>query len=858
MKTKPLVALLAKAALAADTRLNPAGRAHAHSLIQAGAVDNGEWSFEAADGDALLGDGSDWNAYGKNFLAIDPGATAETKDRYKYPFAKKVNGTVRLFRRALDAIRSRAAQAGATSVFGAAGALLDEIDKKQMGAKETGKTAALRAAPDSAIDVDEDKGVLRNVALMTVGPARGHGFSIDPTTLNQVADLINASPEGVKSRFKHPKADGEFLPDDLGDVIGRVKNARIDGDTLRGDVHLGDYAAHLPGLGDVRTYLLKRAKSDPSSLGMSAVIGYEPEPVVDSEGNISGLVARVNAVEAVDFVGRGAATPNGLLAERPSPQPENPVVQTKPSTPPPKKAALTGASNMDPKTKQYLVDNYDLPDDASDDDAQEMYDSLSADDQAKVKSATMAAKADPAAKTADLKAKKAADETGADEFLAMEGKRVAQLQQLGNTLSVDASVISLAIADGDNVIKARTRYLKHLQEKCEAVRPKGPLGEVNVGTDRNIASLSAGISDALRIKAQVKLDKPHDRAREFAGLKIIDMGRHYLAAYGVNEAWNLPATKVWEGLFRPMALGGRYAQLAQSSNSFANITLDAANKTLRQAYLDAPATWTYWARRATAPDFKNINRIALSDSPGLVSRSEGGEIKFSVMADSKETYALAEYTSGIRLTRQAIINDDMDAFGRVPQLQGAASRRKEDDVCYAILTANAALSDTVALFHATHANLDSATANVGAPSVTTLALGRKALRKQTGPKGAYLNLIPRFLIVPAALEATAEQYTSANYVANVQTSINPFATNGTTPLRPIIEPRLDANSATAWYLAASTDQIDTVEVCFLDSEPEPVLKQEVDFDTDDVKYAVRHTVQAKAIDYRGLYKNNGA
>jgi hypothetical protein len=37
-----------------------------------------------------------------------------------------------------------------------------------------------------------------------------------------------------------------------------------------------------------------------------------------------------------------------------------------------------------------------------------------------------------------------------------------------------------------------------------------------------------------------------------------------------------------------------------------------------------------------------------------------------------------------------------------------------------------------------------------------------------------------------------------------------------------------------------------------------VLKQEIDFDTDDMKFAVRHTVAAKAIDYRGLYKNAGA
>ena len=42
---------------------------------------------------------------------------------------------------------------------------------------------------------------------------------------------------------------------------------------------------------------------------------------------------------------------------------------------------------------------------------------------------------------------------------------------------------------------------------------------------------------------------------------------------------------------------------------------------------------------------------------------------------------------------------------------------------------------------------------------------------------------------------------------------------------------------------------------FLESEQSPVLKQETEWDTDDLKVAVRHCVAAKAVDYRGLYKD---
>ncbi len=187
--------------------------------------------------------------------------------------------------------------------------------------------ASLRASVSSSLTstvvVDEAAGTILGANVMSIGPARGHGWSIDTKTLSQVASLINSQPDGVKIRFTHPEAtvdeDGRIIAfaDDLGSVIGRLRNARVEGDSVRGDIYLGDYAAVLPGQGDVRSYLLKRAKQDPAGLGLSAVIGCDVEPVINLSGQPTDLVARVFTVDAVDFVGEGAATPNGLLAAKP-------------------------------------------------------------------------------------------------------------------------------------------------------------------------------------------------------------------------------------------------------------------------------------------------------------------------------------------------------------------------------------------------------------------------------------------------------------------------------------------------------------------------------------------------------------
>jgi len=166
----------------------------------------------------------------------------------------------------------------------------------------------------SRVSVDFDSATIAGAAVMAVGPT-GYGVSIDKVTLQQAYELLNAAPNGVKCRFKHPHYDEQtgFIADDLDIVIGRVANGRIDGDTLRADVILGDYAANLPGLGDVRSYLLKRAASDPMSFGLSAVFVDMPEPILDSFGNVIDTVARIIDLRAIDCVGRGAATPNGLL-----------------------------------------------------------------------------------------------------------------------------------------------------------------------------------------------------------------------------------------------------------------------------------------------------------------------------------------------------------------------------------------------------------------------------------------------------------------------------------------------------------------------------------------------------------------
>jgi hypothetical protein len=181
---------------------------------------------------------------------------------------------------------------------------------------------------------------------------------------------------------------------------------------------------------------------------------------------------------------------------------------------------------------------------------------------------------------------------------------------------------------------------------------------------------------------------------------------------------------------------------------------------------------------------------------------------------------------------------------------GFAARRLENRTVYAQLTANANLADGVALFAAGHSNL----ITTSALAIGTLGAGRTAMRLQKGLQQEELNLAPSYLIVPAALEQTAYQLTSSNYVPSTQANVNEFRVGGRTAVTPVVEPVLDANSATAWYLAAANSQVDTVEYCYLDGAEGPVIESEIGFEQDGVSYKCRLDFAAKAVDYRGLLK----
>lgn len=422
--------------------------------------------------------------------------------------------------------------------------------------------------------------------------------------------------------------------------------------------------------------------------------------------------------------------------------------------------------------------------------------------------------------------------------------------------------VERAIADewcesGISVSEARKRIIERMATVPLGTSVGADVRVTGDGQERMMQAVKDGLVKRSLSAARVKSMKVDNKDAD--DFKHISMSR---AAELVCRSMGVNTDVMTKQDIARLALGNRrllekhrVERAYHTTGSFPNILLDAANKTLLAAYEEAEATWNLWARQApSVEDFKNINRIRFSESPNPEMVPEKQPYKEKSVSDSKESYKVEKYGAMFTVSWETVVNDDLDAISRVPAMHGVACRRLVNQEVYSVLTANAAMADTIALFNASHSNLSGSNGN---PTVTNLNTAFAAMMKQTGLGGSLIRVVPRFLIVPVALSATAEELISSisyNAANNNEGVKNIYGPGGSRPLTVISEPLLDGNSATAWYLAADPSTIDTVEVTFLQGEESPVLEDEWGFDNDTYKYKVRQTFGTKAIDWRGLYK----
>lgn len=334
---------------------------------------------------------------------------------------------------------------------------------------------------------------------------------------------------------------------------------------------------------------------------------------------------------------------------------------------------------------------------------------------------------------------------------------------------------------------------------------------------------------------------PSEAARPFMSYGLADYARERLAAAGVST--------------RGLGTEDLFARSMHGTSDFTELLTASGNRVLASAYQVAQSVLKQIARQRTANDFRAMTVLKLGEFSGLQKVTEQGEIKALTAGEAKEGYSLETFGGIFNLTRKALINDDLGAFGRWGEMMGRAAAETEAAQLLALLTqasgAGPLMGDGVRLFHASHGNLALAGAGLGEPGggISGISEARKAMRTQKGlDQKTPINVIPRYLLVGPEQETIAEQLLS---------TISAATTDDVQPIRLtlLVEPRLTGDQ---WFVFADPATAPVLEYAYLSSAPGPQLSSRDGWEVLGREYRVVLDFGCGAVDHRGAFRNAGA
>jgi hypothetical protein len=161
--------------------------------------------------------------------------------------------------------------------------------------------------------VDRKANIIFGANLMQVGDLNNgdaRPWTVDAESLSQAQKMMSKGNNGAKARFTHPNMSS----DGMGSYLGRWKNVRVDGGTLRGDLHIADAAFKSPQ-GDLGAYVMDLAESDPEAFGVSLAtrLDYSDLEEFDKKKTGEKWPMRFSDIRAGDIVDEPAATRGGMF-----------------------------------------------------------------------------------------------------------------------------------------------------------------------------------------------------------------------------------------------------------------------------------------------------------------------------------------------------------------------------------------------------------------------------------------------------------------------------------------------------------------------------------------------------------------
>lgn len=299
-----------------------------------------------------------------------------------------------------------------------------------------------------------------------------------------------------------------------------------------------------------------------------------------------------------------------------------------------------------------------------------------------------------------------------------------------------------------------------------------------------------------------------------------------------------------------------------STLSLPGILSNVANKFNRRGFESVEQTWRSVAATRSVKDFKAITTYSLTGDFTYTEIPAGGKIDNSAPGELSYSNQAKSYGRMGGIDRRDIMNDDLGALTQYQFRIGRGGALKLNDVFWT------AFLDNSSFFATGNANyLEGATAGTNDTRMNIEGLTRAEVLflDQTDPDGKPMGAVPKLLLVPNALNATAAALMNSTEIRDTTASTkypvsNPHAGKFTVVRSTYLSnSSFTGYSAAAWYLLADPMDVPVIEVAFLNGAESPTVESAAaDFDTLGIRIRGYYDFGVTKQEYRGGVKMKGA
>lgn len=439
------------------------------------------------------------------------------------------------------------------------------------------------------------------------------------------------------------------------------------------------------------------------------------------------------------------------------------------------------------------------------------------------------------------------EEIGRQFLVACEGKSSAEMEQLRQV--------------HDSAVEGKVTASQSQQSFQLALHQigRGPVDLRLGGKPKNMLTsrvLEAAICQATGIQnlddkfTDQELQAAHDRFRS-EGIGIKELLRIAAQANG-HRPEGMSLLELQRAAFN-LVPQGSYVSASFSTISLPGILSSSAYKALLEGWGGGEMAWENVTDVTSVRDFKTMTQYKLSGSMKYEKVGAGGELKHGTASEGSYTVKADTYGKIFAITREHIINDDMNALSQIPRELGYGANDAFNEVFWTKW-----LSGDGGFFAYTSAGVMSSAA-----ALATIAAAEAAFFALTKPNGTPLGIVPNVMLVP-----------NGSYRVAASAMASPVVTGGSTtvPVRNTFESEYQVvrsaflsniaysgYSPVKWYLCVVRPGFAPIQTAFLNGQRAPMIESaSAAFDTLGIQMRGVHDFGVELFEARAAVQGSGA